>query len=220
VKSRAAATADTSVFFQVGLDIALTMGTDRGIDTGAQGEMVGWVVLAMVVARTLTIFPLAFFINYFRREPVPWQHVVVLWHSSMRGANSYAFALVFPTSNQPFLVDLTASVILISVAFYAPTTKLLLRVLGLADDAHAHGDGHQAEATGRFLPTEADDSDSADDADQATHGEAPGPKNYDVVIVSGARVYIPKVLSRSERVVTWINRLDTQLRWLVSGIVR
>jgi NhaP-type Na+/H+ or K+/H+ antiporter len=216
--------ADTSVFFMVGLDIALNLGTVRGIDTKGEGEMVGWALLALVVARTLTVFPLAFFINYFRgaARQLPWSYVVVLWFSSMRGANAYAFSLVFPGPNQPVLVDLTACVVLVSILFFTAALRPVVICLGIS-----HG-AHEEQHVGRFLPTEADDSDAEEEGAPEPAGDAPqtpakaaGEKNYRVVLVQGARVYLPKVPpSLARRTITVLNRLDTQLRWNVSGVVR
>jgi len=256
------ATADTSVFFQVGLDIALTAGTDRGIDNKGEGEMVGWVFLSIIVSRTLTVFPIAFFVNFFRGEgrKIPWEFVVVLWYSSMRGANSYAFSLVFPSKNQGVLIDLTASVVLISVLVYATSMKYLLNCLGLRQKKHdtLHGEGQpklfdQAmqplarQRSGRFLPTEADDSDEEDDTLEekggvkllegggAHGGLLMGPledgaadlasePNFQVAVVQGVRVYLPKPPKKNptmvKRAMTFINSVDSQLRWMVSGVVR
>jgi NhaP-type Na+/H+ or K+/H+ antiporter len=222
--------ADTSVFFMVGLDIALNLGTSRGIDTKGEGEMVGWALLAVVVARTLTIFPLAFFVNYFRgsARQLPWAYVVVLWFSSMRGANAYAFSLIFPGPNQEVLVDLTACVVLVSILFFSTALRPVLICLGISHGAH--GPQH----SGRFLPTEADDSDEEGEevapppppepgAASPTAPDTPsrGEKNYRVVLVGGARVYLPlKKLTLARRAVTALNKFDTQLRWNVSGVLR
>ena len=247
-------TADTSVFFQVGLDIALTIGTSQGLDGRGEGEMVGWTFLALVVSRTVTIFPIAFFLNYVRgvRRRIPWEYVVVLWFSAMRGASSYAFALVFPTANRGVLVDLTASVVLASVLLYSTVLRSLLGCLGLLRAAGGEGGGAGgeggAEAQGRFLPTEADDSDEeevkggaaagaagaagaaaasggggAGDAEgAATPGgsQADAGPNYRVVIVQGVRVYLPKRPTAAKAAITFLNRVDVQLRWAISGVVR
>ena len=229
-----AMTADTSVFFQVGLDISVNMGTKRGIDTKGEGEMVGWTLLAIVVARTLTVFPIAFFVNYFRgpARQLPWAYVVVLWFSSMRGANSYAFSLVFPNlgNNRDVLVDLTASVVLVSVLFFSTALRPVLMCLRIRHGEQEHGSGGAGSGhSGRFLPTEADDSDEEETAAGAAQlaapaspppaGEVPSA-NYRVVVVAGARVYLPREKPKSRRVLTLLNNIDSQLRWLVSGVVR
>lgn len=260
------ATADTCVFFQVGLDISLTMGSDRGLNSQAGLDMVGWVLLALIVSRTLAIFPLAGLVNFFRRDKLPWTHIVVLWHSAMRGAGSYAFALVFPGTHKDVLVDLTATVVLVSVLFYATTMKGLVRALGVASLADGHGNGsaahasdaargdahsdahadEHAPATQRSLvPTEADDSDEEDTAAERTtrSGESAAGKgadgaalpsrahaagsrslvgdddsaSYRTVLVGGARVYLPTKKAKALRA---INYFDTQVRWVVAGIVR
>ena len=212
------ATADTSVFFQVGLDIALTMGTDRGIDTAAEGEMVGWVFLALLVSRAVAIFPLALLFNYFRREKLSWRHQVLMWHSAIRGASAYAFTLVFPTANKPVLVDLTAAMVLISVLFQATTMKPLFLMLGEGQGHHDEGGGGMTMA--EALKVESDDE-GVDNALLSHAPPASPASGYNTVIVQGARVYIPThTASRAERVITWLNRIDTQLRWIISGIVR
>ncbi len=242
------ATADTCVFFQVGLDIALTMGSDRGLDTRAEADMVGWVLLALVVSRTASIFPLAAVINFFRRDKLPWTHTVVLWHSAMRGAGSYAFALLFPGPNKGVLVDLTATVVLISVLFYATTMQVLVRALGVAKLADAHHGGAAHETT-QLVPREADDSDEDETtADRSTRnglgvdaavppGALSSPARplgakqqeaaaaaddtpFRVVYVGGARVYLPLKKKPMPAALLAINRFDAQLRWNVSGIVR
>ncbi len=271
-----AVTADTSVFFQVGLDIALTIGTTKGLDTRGEGEMVGWTFLALIVSRTVSVFPIAWVLNYFRGEKrrIPWQYVVVLWFSCMRGASSYAFALVFPSANRGVLVDLTASVVLASVLLYSASLRSLLGCLGLLGKEGAAGQRFHSQALseedgqplleqhseqqqqqqqrqpaafhavphGKFLPTEADDSDEEEvggDAGGAAGGssgatpssslgatsgstreKAKGERNYDIAIVHGVKVYLPKRPTAVKKVITFFNEVDTQLRWVVSGVVR
>jgi NhaP-type Na+/H+ or K+/H+ antiporter len=144
-------TSDTSIFFQVGLDMGLTIFTAGGIDSKEDGALLGWVILGILVGRALSIFVLAAIVNYFRRTPIPWQYLVALWHAGMRGAGTYAFTIIFPTANRNLLLDITAAVILFTVFALGSTTAPLMRYLGIPYDAagSAHGDpegevGHKA----------------------------------------------------------------------------
>ena len=61
---------------------------------------------------------------------------------------------------------------------------------------------------------------------QLTDNTSSSPNgNYRVVIIQGARVFIPNgpietESTRRDRAVGWINRWDTKIRYWISGVVR
>jgi NhaP-type Na+/H+ or K+/H+ antiporter len=209
--------ADMACFFQVGLDMALNFGTNRGIDTKADASLVGFVLLGIFLGRAVAVFGLSFLLNYYRREPVPASHQVMLWHAGLRGAGAYAFALVFPTHNKEVLVDITAAIIFITVLACGATTTRMLTAVGVpwghhALEAGAHGGGEHA---GHGAGGHGGDG----------HGAASA--GYRTVMVQGARVRVPvgdtrfeTAAARRDKTVTWINSWDTKVRYWVSGVVR
>jgi hypothetical protein len=54
----------------------------------------------------------------------------MLWHSGMRGAGAYAFALVWPSENRELIVDITAGVVLLTVLVLGATTVPMMRWTG------------------------------------------------------------------------------------------
>lgn len=144
-------TSDTSIFFQVGLDMGLTVASKRGIDTGKDGALLGWVIFSVLLGRAITVGVLGIIANYYRRTPIPWQYLIALWHCGMRGAGTYAFTLIFPTANRDLLLDVTASAMLFTVFGVGGTMVPLMKLLGIPHDpigAHGAGHGHEDKEGG------------------------------------------------------------------------
>jgi hypothetical protein len=234
--------ADLTTFFQVGLDAALTFGTRDGIDSQADAALLGFILLGSYVGRAVAVFGLGALINYYRREPVPFNYLVMLWHAGLRGAGAYAFTLVFPTANREVLVDATAGVVLFTVLTCGATTSRMLSWTGVpwghnfdpAEDmlhpsAHPEKEGpiRRASFAGAEAQAGAAASSARDAAATAASSAPTTPAR--TVLVHGAKVYIPLGAgtdqsgaggARRMAAITWINRLDTRVRFWVSGVVR
>jgi NhaP-type Na+/H+ or K+/H+ antiporter len=232
--------ADLTTFFQVGLDAALTFGTRDGIDSQADAALLGFILLGSLLGRAVAVFGLGALINYYRREPVPFNYLVMLWHAGLRGAGAYAFTLVFPTANREVLVDATAGVVLFTVLTCGATTGRMLTWTGVpwghnfdpAEDmlhpsAHPEKEGPIRRAS--FAGPEAQ-AGAARAAAAAAADAAKGP-SFRTVLVHGAKVYLPldggvelqqggAGGARRLAALTWINRMDTRVRFWVSGVVR
>ena len=232
--------ADLTTFFQVGLDAALTFGTRDGIDSQADAALLGFILLGSLVGRAVAVFGLGALINYYRREPVPFNYLVMLWHAGLRGAGAYAFTLVFPTANREVLVDATAGVVLFTVLTCGATTSRMLTWSGVpwghnfdpAEDmlhpsAHPDKEGPirrasfaGAEAQAGAAASSARDADVAGAGAGGHTGSLAAASPYRTVLVQGAKVYVPLAAgteqgaggARRMAAMTWINRLDTRVR--------
>jgi len=223
--------ADLTTFFQVGLDAALTMGTREGIDSSADAAFLGFLTVGCFVGRAVGIFVLGGVVNYFRRKPIPFNYQLMLWHAGLRGAGAYAFTLNFPGQNRDILIDATAGLILITVLFCGATTSTMLSTSGIPW-------GHNFDPADSYLhPTQHEDKDGPirrmsmaainEGDDKVSHQTS---SEYRAVIVQGAKVYIKnensgrtrgaEILSSREKTLSWINGLDTKIRFWVSGVVR
>jgi len=224
--------ADLTTFFQVGLDAALTMGTREGIDSSADAAFLGFLSVGCFVGRAVGILVLGGVINYFRRKPIPFNYQLMLWHAGLRGAGAYAFTLNFPGQNRDVLIDATAGLILITVLFCGATTSTMLSTSGIPW-------GHNFDPADSYLhPTQHEDKDgpirrmSMAVMNERGEGDDKGSyqTSYRAVIVHGAKVYIKnenagqtrgaEILSSREKTLSWINGLDTKIRFWVSGVVR
>jgi NhaP-type Na+/H+ or K+/H+ antiporter len=213
--------ADTAVFFQVGLDIALTLGTVNGID---RAEDVGTLLVAMgavLAARALAIFPLALGVNYLRRKPIPLGWQAMLWHSGMRGAGAYAFALVWPSENRELIVDITAGVVLLTVLVLGATTVPMMRWTGTTGAQEKERE--RARAAAEAVLTAAQQQQPGGGGGGGGMGappfSSPAGRNYKTAMVKEARVYIP--LSRpsvTSRAYDALSSAGSTLRLWVSGV--
>lgn len=218
--------ADMACFFQVGLDMALTFGTNRGLDTKGDAALLGFVLLAVMISRAVSVFGLSMVLNYYRREPVPGNHQMMLWHAGLRGAGAYAFTLVFPTTNRDVLVDATAGVVLITVLACGASSSRMLTWLGIPWGHHEHGShGHHGVIAGPGSSILSPSQQAALLSSTGRGADGVPGSAYKVVMVSGARVYVPVASAagggnRRDRAIGWINRWDTKIRYWVSGVVR
>ena len=157
----------------------------------------------------------------------------MLWHAGLRGAGAYAFTLNFPGQNRDVLIDATAGLILITVLFCGATTSTMLSTSGIPW-------GHNFDPADSYLhPTQHEDKDGpirrmSMAANEGGHGNGEGlyqsDGEYRAVMVHGAKVYIKsekagttrgaQILSSREKTLSWINGLDTKIRFWVSGVVR
>ena len=116
------------------------------------------IVLAAVLARFVWVFPGAYLprlvpsVARNERRP-PWQAVVVVSWSGLRGVVSLAAALALPEDfpARDLILLFTFTVILATLVGQGLTLPLLIRLLGLAPD----GDVAHAEAHARALTAEA-----------------------------------------------------------------
>jgi monovalent cation/hydrogen antiporter len=132
---------ESLIFVLIGLSLrgVLTRLSDGGIGLGSLLPQIGYITLAMVVARFLWIFPATYvprflFAGLRRRDPYPPVAVpfVMSW-AGMRGVVSLAVALSVPDGfpGRDFILATTLAVILISILVQGTTLVPLIRVLRL-----------------------------------------------------------------------------------------
>jgi CPA1 family monovalent cation:H+ antiporter len=144
------------VFMLIGLQLPSVV---RGL--GDLSLVVGHtaaVVLAVVLARLIWVFPASFFSRLIpsvrSAEPRPsWRAVLLVGWSGLRGVVTLAAALALPLNfpERSFVLFVAFAVILSTLVGQGLTLPLLIKALGLAPDAGAAHD----EAHARGLTTEA-----------------------------------------------------------------
>ena len=144
------------VFFLLGMQLPTVL--RRVPPTGDVAFAAIAIVLAVVVARFVWVFPGAYAPHLFayvrdRESRPPWQGVVVVSWSGLRGVVSLAAALALPESfpARDLILLFTFVVILATLVGQGLTLPLVIRMLGLAPD----GDAAHAETHARALTAEA-----------------------------------------------------------------
>ena len=118
------------IFFNVGLNIALFLVTNR-----AQLNEVGVFlpVIAIVlcsVSRLVILPPFVACLNCRRQENrITWQEQAIMWHAGLRGAIAWALAIKFPSQNRDAIVAATTSVILFTTYVQGGTTTCCLKCM-------------------------------------------------------------------------------------------
>jgi sodium/hydrogen exchanger 8 len=82
--------AETFVFIYLGMSFFLEEGHYFS------GGYVAMTVLLCLVGRALSVFPLAFLLNFGRKHRLPFKHQIILWFSGLRGPVAYALAVATP----------------------------------------------------------------------------------------------------------------------------
>ena len=144
------------VFFLLGLQlpqVVRAVALDSGVVTAAL-----LIVAAVVVTRFVWVFPATYLPRLIpavkRVDPnPPWQAVIVVAWSGLRGVVSLAAALALPSSfpGRDLILLFTFVVILVTLVGQGLTLPFLIRLLGLSPE----GDGGQNEAKARALTAEA-----------------------------------------------------------------
>lgn len=116
--------ADTAVFFQIGLNVILTLNID-GFDLG----FLAFTLFACLLSRALNIFPISYLLNQYRDDPVPVSFQLAMWYSGLRGAIAYATALGFPTQHRDLIINTTSWVCLFTIFALGGTTTVALDAL-------------------------------------------------------------------------------------------
>ena len=107
----------------------------------ANGGLIGFTILGVLLGRAANIIPLAALANCWRRggrcagrrapPRISWQWQLQMWHAGLRGAIAYSISLTFPGPLQPILLSCTSVLVLVMVAVMGSTTAPLLGALGI-----------------------------------------------------------------------------------------
>jgi NhaP-type Na+/H+ or K+/H+ antiporter len=113
--------AETTVFFQIGLNVVITL------DVGnTRGGFILFTLFSVLLARGVAIFPISHVLNMYRDTPIPASFQIQLWHAGLRGAIAYATALGFPSQNRALVVNATSWICLFSIFVMGGSTPAML----------------------------------------------------------------------------------------------
>jgi len=116
--------ADTAIFFQIGLNVIINL----GVGDYNMGFII-WTLVACIVARACNVFPISYCLNRKRKEEIPFNFQLQMWHAGLRGAIAYATSLSFPSQNRDTVVNATSWICLFTIFAFGGTTTSLLRYL-------------------------------------------------------------------------------------------
>lgn len=120
-----ASLADTIVFLQIGMTIALSITLD---DAGV-GVLFIVTLLGCLVGRALNIAPLSALLNIFRKQKIGLPAQAQMWWAGLRGAIAFASATSFPSQHRATLLNVTSWICLVTICVMGPTTPTVLRKL-------------------------------------------------------------------------------------------
>ncbi|TMW66252.1 hypothetical protein Poli38472_004017 [Pythium oligandrum] len=92
-------------------------------------------MVACLVARILSTFPLCMIANLGRQEQIPWSYMVVIWFAGLRGAIAFALALNVWTPDKTHsgvIQSTTLFTVMFTTVVFGMGTSPLLRRFGLA----------------------------------------------------------------------------------------
>ena len=116
--------AETTVFFQVGLNVVLFQGKFE------VGFLFCTIALCLV-ARGIHVFFFSFLLNLGRNKKIPFRHQLVMWHAGLRGAVAYATCVQFPSQNREEIINTTSWTILFTIFVLGGSTTSVLDRLGI-----------------------------------------------------------------------------------------
>jgi NhaP-type Na+/H+ or K+/H+ antiporter len=116
--------ADTSVFFQIGLNVMLRLGVGEYF-----AGFIAVTLVACIIGRALNVFPIAFLLNCGRVDKISPNFQLQMFWAGLRGAIAFASALTFPTQHRTTIVNATSWICLFTIFAMGSTTTPLLRRL-------------------------------------------------------------------------------------------
>ena len=125
-----ASMSEALIFFNVGLNIALFLVTNRSQLNSVGALLPLLAILLCSFSRLLMLPPFVMCMN-FRREgnKIKISEQIVMWHAGLRGAIAWALAIKFPSQNRDAIVAATTTVILFTTYVQGGTTRCLLKCL-------------------------------------------------------------------------------------------
>ena len=125
-----ASMSEALIFFNVGLNIALFLVTNRSQLNSVGALLPLLAILLCSFSRLLMLPPFVMCMNFRREEnKIKISEQIVMWHAGLRGAIAWALAIKFPSQNRDAIVAATTSVILFTTYVQGGTTRCLLKCL-------------------------------------------------------------------------------------------
>lgn len=116
--------ADTTVFFQIGLNVALLLGVGQ-----YHAAFIAITLVGCLVGRAFNVFPISWLLNLGRENKITLRYQTQMWYAGLRGAIAFASALTFPTQNRTTIVNATSWICLFTIFAMGSTTTPLLKLL-------------------------------------------------------------------------------------------
>ncbi|XP_007883746.2 sodium/hydrogen exchanger 8 [Callorhinchus milii] len=95
-----------------------------------------WCIVLVLLARALNIFPLSYFLNFFRDHKITPKMMFVMWFSGLRGAIPYALSLhleMKPIEKRQLIGTTTIVIVLFTILVLGGGTMPLTRLLDIED---------------------------------------------------------------------------------------
>ena len=128
--------AETCCFVILGLTIPF-------MESKIRWSFIPLAIIALVLSRTCSVFSTGFVANLFRKKPISYKNMVIIWWSGIRGAVSFALALNFPTGRHDLVISTTMVIAMFTIFAQGGTTKPLLslmdvNVTGMVKSKHGY----------------------------------------------------------------------------------
>lgn len=116
--------AETCCFVYLGLTIPFMQSSIRW-------SFIPIAIMALVLSRTCSVFPTGFVCNLFRKKPISYTHMTIIWWSGIRGAVSFALALNFPTGHHDLVISTTMLLAMFTIFVQGGSTRPLLVLMNV-----------------------------------------------------------------------------------------
>ena len=110
------------IFAYLGISVPLMIN-----DVNINYVLIG--IVALVASRFLSVVIVAFFINLFKKEKIPFSHLMVMTMGGLRGAVAFYLALNVSSEYKHLIITTTISLILFTVIGMGSATPLFLKWL-------------------------------------------------------------------------------------------
>lgn len=133
--------AETCVFAYLGLAIF-------SFKVNVKPAFTIWSIILILIGRAANIFPLSFFMNFFREHKITRKNQFIMWFSGLRGAVAFALSLHMGLENQDkqyVLVTTTLILVLFTIVFLGGSTMPLLKFLQSSDKKYKKKKKHDGE---------------------------------------------------------------------------
>ncbi|RYY35403.1 hypothetical protein EON62_02515, partial [archaeon] len=125
---------------QIGLNVVITLKVGE-----YNMDFILWTLAACLIARAAHVFPLSYFLNMYRAEPIPFNFQLQMWYAGLRGAIAYATVLGFPSQHRDLLVNCTSWICLFTIFALGGSSATTLRLLKIPYGIVEHVDDRKAK---------------------------------------------------------------------------
>ncbi|KAI7697854.1 hypothetical protein SSS_10144 [Sarcoptes scabiei] len=116
--------AETCVFAYLGLAIF-------SFRMKIEMSLIVWSIILCLIGRAVNIYPLSYFVNYFREHKITKKMMFIMWFCGLRGAIAYALALHlnFEEEKRRVIVTTTLIIVLFTITVMGSSTMPVLKYM-------------------------------------------------------------------------------------------